>query len=783
MQKEIVKQYFNDNKELTLLIDREPIIKEWTEVTINEEDCYRHKGNLGWKLGVGDLVVDVDPRNNGDVSFKKLCNKLGIKLIPTVITASGGYHYYLKIPAEFLDYRFKKTNREYPGIDFLTKGMQCVIPSAVCVKKYPKDIEAPATPEMVEYKWYDEDFGCFEQKLAPEGLINVISYKSAKTDEDFGISNNSNWTEEKIRKMLNKLDPSMHNDDWVKVGMALYDWDPICGFDLWEEWSKPGETYKEEESAKRWKSFEQDDGRGVTLGTVFYMVKEVNMDETIEKVHRYVDKIKNASEKDIRLQLVSELKKENFAKIDLETIAKAIKDRYKELNGVNMPIGNLRAMIQNQEIVSGKFIDNTEKPEWCKDWIYINSHAGFMNINTLKVHKAESFNVENGVNVPVSEGGGKCSAMKYISDNAYIDKVESTAYLPQTTDLICKMNGYNVLNIFNPNTTPLVAEEYTEEGLEYIERVKKHISFIFTDGGDAEIFTQYLAHLIQFPGKQILWSPVIQSIQGVGKSFFGELLRACLGNVNVGVVSPNEVVSQFNGWATGVQVNVLEEIRIKGHNRYDAVNALKPLITDRNIQINEKNVKPYMTYNTVNYICFTNYKDAIPMDGDDRRWWVIFVPLNHISELHKFVGEHKETYFPKLFDNLLKHSGEVRKWLLEYQISKKFFNIKQAPMTTFKELMIATEETGFEGLIELKDLIKKGGDYFNDNCISSSELFNNFSFEYPEVVISDNKKHLLLKKLGYMMCNSTVKINGKSRRIWTKSTMTNEEIRKSFEDL
>ena len=158
----------------------------------------------------------------------------------------------------------------------------------------------------------------------------------------------------------------------------------------------------------------------------------------------------------------------------------------------------------------------------------------------------------------------------------------------------------------------------------------------------------------------------------MGKSFFGELLRYCLGDSNVGTVSSSQVISNFNSWATGVCVNVLEELRIKGKNRYQVINSLKPLITDRMIQINEKGVKQYTTYNTTNYICFTNHKDAIPIDKDDRRWWIIFVPINSLDEMSNILNEDVKTYFPKLFDSMRNNHCEIRKWLLEYEISNEF---------------------------------------------------------------------------------------------------------------
>ena len=222
----------------------------------------------------------------------------------------------------------------------------------------------------------------------------------------------------------------------------------------------------------------------------------------------------------------------------------------------------------------------------------------------------------------------------------------------------------------------------------------------------------------------------------------------------------------------------MEELRVKGHNRYNAVNSLKPLITDRMIQINDKGVKQFMTYNTTNYICFTNYKDSIPLDSDDRRWWVIFVNIDSLDEMSNIVGESAITYFPNLFNAVRTYGSEIRKWLLEYNLTSEFLSIKQAPITNEKLNMIATEEFSLEGYVEIKEMIEKGSKYYNKDVISSSDLFCDFLFENPDIELNNSKKNYILKKLGFTASSKLIKIEGKSRRIWAKKHCSNEEIRK-----
>jgi len=769
----IINQYLSSGKNL-MPLDRVKYPREnWRTTLFSEEQLYNHKGNIGWQLSTKDLVIDIDPRNGGDVNFKKLQEKLKFPdMEPTVITPGGGYHIYLKIPEKYKDYSFKKTFKEYKGVDFLTDGAYCLIASC----KRPDG----------EYVWGDDLFGKFEQNETPESILNFITFKVDSNESDLGDfegligGKSANWSEEKVLEMLERLDSSMGNDDWVKVGMALHDWDPVKGLELWENWSQDGDNYEEGQTETRWKSF--DLNGGVTLGTISYMVKEVNYDEVNIQLNHYLEKVKFADEKQLEFDLIPKIKKHNFSKINLEKIAKAVQDRYKDISNVRLPINDIRNLLHGYELVNGHFVEEGEKPDWCKDWVYINSHTAFANLTNLKILKTEAFNIKNGKWVPESVNGSKQSAAKYVADKGFVETVDAMAYLPNTNEPICIIDEYKVLNSFNSKTVPIAAEEYSEEGLAAIELVKKHIKFICSSDQNSDIFTQWLAHQVQFPGKQILWSPVIQSIQGVGKSFFGELLRMCLGDRNVGTVSPTQVVSDFNGWATNVMVNVLEELRVKGHNRYDAVNSLKPLVTDRMIQINDKGVKQYMTYNTTNYICFTNYKDSLPLGEDDRRWWVIFVPIEKLDDMAEFVGESAVTYFPKLFNAVRTHGSEIRKWLLDYKLSDEFLSIKQAPMTDYKLSMIATEEGSFEGYSELKDLIEKGGKYYNKDVVSSTDLFEILAFEHPELDIQTSKRHLLMKKLGYSMLSKQIKIDGKLKKVWSKKLISNEEARALLSD-
>lgn len=765
-KQEVIAEYLAAGKRLTPLDGKVPLLKNWTEKQLSDKKVLLHDGNLGFVLGDTDLVVDVDPKNGGEDSFKKLLVDLDIELEPTVVTPSGGFHCYLSCPGGM---SLKKTVKTYPGIDFLSVGSQCVIVSSTISGK--------------RYSWSDDDLGAFYQEEAPQELLDMLDKDQLETpagQEDLGdfegLIGNSTMPAEKVLSLLDKIDNDLPNDEWVKVGMALKDWHPVDGLTLWENWSAGGETWKDGETEKRWRSF---DGGSVTLGSIVYMARRSDFEAEKGALDRTLEKIMVADEATLELTLAPKIRKHEFSVLDRNRLAVAFQDRLKTLTGVKPPVGVCREMVAD---IGGRVTKMAEmnKPEWCKPWVYVNSHKAYVEKESLSVLKAEAFNLENGRHIPADGNGNKGSATKFVADYGLVDRLDTMNYLPMYDDKVVQLPGRSVLNSFNPATVPLAAEHFSPEGLTAIELIKNHLIFICGNKKDAKILLQWLASQVQYPGRQILWSPVIQSIPGVGKSFLGTLMRYCLGVENVGVVKPDQVASQFNGWATNKCVNILEELRVQGHNRYEALNAVKPLITDDIIQINEKNVAPYQTVNTANYICFTNYKDALPLDGLDRRWWVIFAAIERLDQLPDYVGEDASVYFPKLFDAVRNNGAEVRKWMLEYEITEAFKSLKTAPMTDHKELMIATEEAGLEGFQEVREMIAEGGEYFQDGCVSTSDMFAALLFEHLDLDLNTSKRNQIMKKLGYLQVTSPVKIDGKTRRIWVKRKMTNEEIRQKL---
>ena len=757
-----VDQYIEANANLTPLKLKKPIIKKWQSTELSEEKIRSHRGNLGWVLGERDLVIDIDPRNKGTASFEKLAAKLsGEGLLETVKTAGSGFHVYLTIPQKYAGRKLKKKLREYPGIDFLFAGAQCVI--------------AGSKVEGRQYKWTN---GGFHQSEAPDDLVELLLTEKldvADAGEDLGdfegLIGSGTATEERVLGLLDKIDHNILNDDWVRVGMALKNWDPARGLELWEEWSIGGDTYKEGEAEARWPSFRVDGN--VTIGTLVHMARSTDFDEALDRRTVMVNRIMVSDEREITVSIYNDIRRAEMSDQDRELLAVTIQRRLHQITGVKPGIGLVRSEVRTTSVAR----TDQSPPEWCKSWAYILSHKCYAYLPTGRLLNAEAFNLENTHRSPMTEGGQRASATWYVAQSNFLEVLDGTQYLPMYDDRVLSFNGQRVMNSFIPSSIPDAADDIGGDAQAIIDRITAHIRLLI--GKDSEIMLQWMAHNVQFPGRKILWAPVIQSRQGAGKSLMKYIILKCLAAPNVGVVLTTQVASTFNGWATNRAVNILEELKLAGHNRFDTANSLKPMITDSVIQINEKNIKPFLSHNVTNYMCFTNYKDALPIDEGDRRYWIVFSPLTK-EDLPD------QDYFYNLFEDLKSIGPELRRWMLDYPTDLIRAAV-QAPESRSKRAMIMIEEEKVEGLSEIRDLIQEGGEGYDDELFFTGPLFQALKestmFGDDPIDLGRSEKVALIKRLDFIPYHKKIKFKGGKVTAYTRDGMNLKQIRKYIEKM
>lgn len=133
---------------------------------------------------------------------------------------------------------------------------------------------------------------------------------------------------------------------------------------------------------------------------------------------------------------------------------------------------------------------------------------------------------------------------------------------------------------------------------------------------------RWVATLIARPEVRMEYGLLLVSeAQGIGKTTLSSsILAPLVGIQNTGFPTETDIVeSAFNGWLANKRLIVISEI-YSGHS-WKAYNKLKTYITDKDIEVNQKYMRPYRVENWAHVFASSNSKRALRMEEDDRRWF------------------------------------------------------------------------------------------------------------------------------------------------------------------
>jgi bifunctional DNA primase/polymerase-like protein/uncharacterized protein DUF5906 len=158
----------------------------------------------------------------------------------------------------------------------------------------------------------------------------------------------------------------------------------------------------------------------------------------------------------------------------------------------------------------------------------------------------------------------------------------------------------------------------------------RHVENLLPDPAEAGLLLDWTAWVLQNPSLKPMFMPVIQGVQGTGKSWYGELLRLLVGTDNVKKLNTGNVASRFNSWAVGLRLAIIEELM--SDDKRALANALKPLITEDVMMVELKGRDVFEAENHMALIAFTNYRDAVRLENSDRRYLILSSPARPLGQ-------------------------------------------------------------------------------------------------------------------------------------------------------
>lgn len=344
---------------------------------------------------------------------------------------------------------------------------------------------------------------------------------------------------------------------------------------------------------------------------------------------------------------------------------------------------------------SGEFLTHIEQQEWFKGCTLI-VNLGEILTPDGRFLNVTKFNASKGGKKFIIDSAGKTtkSAWEAATQSTLwtVPKVDHTRFIPQQEHgvLITDELGRVGVNIYRPALIKRVQGDITP--------FLRHMSFLLPVESDRKTLFDYLAHNAKYPGHKIPWAPVIQSAEGAGKGVMKLIMKAAMGKPYVYFPKASELAqsgAKFNAWLRNKLFILVDEVKVD--ERRELIEVLKPLISEEDTEIQGKGVDQDLEDNFSNWLFFTNWKDAIPVSKNARRFAIMFSPLQTVEDLMMF--QMGEDYFNRLY-SWLKGEGAaiVADWLLNYPIECGAIPMR-APATSSTAQAVAISRSPIERTI------------------------------------------------------------------------------------
>lgn len=402
--------------------------------------------------------------------------------------------------------------------------------------------------------------------------------------------------------------------------------------------------------------------------------------------------------------------------------------------------------------------------DFLTQWVYVEATKTFINLKTMRQLTVEAFNMTHAALLSsyAPETGKKPNAALYLMKDNFGKAVHNTMYLPTmwNGDPIFEIDGIKYLNTYNDIWTPKTDEGWQQHDAWRI--CEQHLRNILPN--DWQEVLMFMAHNVQFPGKKILWAPIIVGIQGDGKTVLAKIMAAAMGAKNTKVVGLQATRSEFNSWAEGSCLAVFEEIRAPGHSRHDFMNKLKELITNDVIDVVAKGRDGRNVVNTQNYMALSNFRDALAIDEHDRRWGVFFTKFKDRAEV---VSTFDHDYWSRLNDYAIKGFPSVlRGWLMSVDLSG--FDRNAGPKMTEAKLAMARSSMN-EHTQSVQEAIEIGGRGVSKEIVSTRCL-STLLGDLERTSINTSRMSSALQTLKYKNAG-IVKWDRGTHRVWVPDSM------------
>lgn len=203
------------------------------------------------------------------------------------------------------------------------------------------------------------------------------------------------------------------------------------------------------------------------------------------------------------------------------------------------------------------------------------------------------------------------------SDMRRVDAMTATFH-PGSPIITANPNGLRAVNTWRPiKRWPATAD---------ITPFLEQVEYLFPDPTERNAFLDWLAHIEQKPGElpHYGWLHIAENT-GTGRNWMASVLaRVFRGYVAPNVDLPGLLDSPYNGELGGRVLAIIDEVQEgASEGNYRHAERLKSMVNAEMRTVNNKYGMKYIEFNTLRWLVFSNHKNALPLNDEDRRFRVV----------------------------------------------------------------------------------------------------------------------------------------------------------------
>jgi hypothetical protein len=342
------------------------------------------------------------------------------------------------------------------------------------------------------------------------------------------------------------------------------------------------------------------------------------------------------------------------------------------------------------------------------------------------------------------------AASTRVCRNAWEAFSESQVYVKPTVDNVCFRPDLPAGSIITRDGGTLVNSYWPIETLRIkgdVSPFLKHLAKTYPNPRDQAILLAYMAAIVQHKGVKFQWTPLLQGVEGNGKTLFTRCVAFAIGDRYTHFAKASQIAKHFNGWMVNKIFIGVEDIYVADSQR-EVIEELKPMITGERIEVERKGVDQVTMEVCCNFILNSNHKDGVRKTANDRRFAQFYSAQQTKDDLVR--DGMSGDYFPNLYD-WLKHEG--------YAIVNEFLSTYAIPDTLnpalghIAPITSSTTEALHYGLgrieQEVLEAIERGDAGFRGGWVSSILLDRLLETIGSARYVAPNKRREIMNNLGY----------------------------------